>query len=612
MSVVPQPLASVLPSLYRVVGQQDVSALRQYLAVIGDDIDHADVNGWTLMHYAAYKGLFPVVQMLHLAGASTEIRDHSGLLPLDYAEFGGHLETTQFLKEKEDTRTVDIFTAAAANAQRALEHLLDQPDTMVNARNAEGKTALHLTAQSGYLHATLLLVAAGADWRARDNDGQTPYDLATDAGQAAVASLLLEAMGSTTVRGVNSKDDKGWTSLNWAVVSNDEARVRELLAKGAKVGEGCQNAIEVCLVMRNFKLFEMLRKVSGIDVGSSRGDTALMGVSRRGNEPLVDTLLQHKANPNVADTKDGNTPLRLAAEKGYVSIVVKLLQHDAHPNTVDKLGNPAVVLASLWGQTEAVQALHTGGANINLAGSGGMTALMWAIYWKEKATAQALLELGADTSIVADNGNTALTWAALRGDAELVQLLLPYYDTSSATGQAELYRALIYAAQRDDNEMAEILLPYSNDPEVGEKVRAALRVSRAREDKMMGDTHVIEAIKQEANEKLVLLLSRGADPDHTDAHGIAPILWAVQTENKDALKILLAWRANPNAVDSRGLTPMMLATEEDYLEMIEPLLEYQADTSLTNSYGEDVLTFAEKNGRRDIAEIIRKATGAEQ
>ena len=91
---------------------------------------------------------------------------------------------------------------------------------------------------------------------------------------------------------------------------------------------------------------------------------------------------------------------------------------------------------------------------------------------------------------------------------------------------------------------------------------------------------------------------------------LLPILWAVQTENKDALKILLAWRANPDAVDSRGFTPMMLATEEDYLEMIESLLEYQADTSLTNSYGEDVLTFAEKSGRKDIAEILRRVTGA--
>ena len=348
---------------------------------------------------------------------------------------------------------------------------------------------------------------------------------------------LLEAMGSKTERGVNSKDDKGWTSLNWAVVSNDEARVSELLAKGAKTGEGCQNAIEVCLVMHNFKLFEILRKVSGIDVGSSRGDTALMGVSRRGNEPIVDILLQHKANPNVADTKDGNTPLRLAAEKGYVSIVVKLLQSGANPDTVDKLGNPAVVLAALWGQAEVVRALHAGGADINFVGSGGMTALMWAVYWNEKETVQTLLELGADTSIVADNGNTVLTWAALRGDVALMQLLLPYYDTASVAGQAELYRALIYAMQRGDREMAGILLPYSNDPEVGEKVRDALRVSRAKEDRMMGDTHVIEAIKQEDNEKLVLLLSRGANPDRVDEYGIAPILWAVQTGNKDALKL---------------------------------------------------------------------------
>ena len=671
--VAPQPTVSVLSTLYRVTGAQDISALRDYLAANIDAIDHTDSQGWTLMHHAAFEGLLPVVQVLQLAGASTSIRDRAGLLPLDYAEFGGHLETAQFLRE-ENTTAIDIFTAADANAQQAMARLLAKPDTRVNARNAEGKTALHLTAQAGYLYTTLLLMAAEADLWARDNDGKTPYDLAAEAGQAEVASVLLEEMV-----GVDKKDDKGWPPLNWAIVSNSEERVEELLAKGAKIGEGCQNALEICLVMDNLKMFRRLLQVSGVDVGSSRGDTALMGVSRRGNEPAVDILLQYKANPNVADTKDGNTPLRLAAEKNYVSIVVKLLENGALPNTVDKLGNTATVWAAFWGQTGAVRALHAGGADINLAGSGGMTALMWTVFWREKDTTRVLLELGADTSMVADNGNTVLTWAALRGDVELVQLLLPYYDTTSAQGQVELYRALIYALQRDDKEMEEILLAHSNDSEVGAKARAALQASATKTAEMLvfaeevlrgarkrqrtnptnkangigaspevakayanqplswaiannrldtaeillgqyyyfaktnaeGDPPVIEAIKREANQILVLLLSRGADPNHADIYDIAPILWAVRTGNKEALKILLAWRANPDAVDSNGFTPLMLATDEGYLEMIEPLLEYQADTSIVNIYGEDVLTFAEKNKRRDIAAILRRVTGAE-
>ena len=575
-----------------------------------------------------------------------------------------------------------VLTATLPSLYRGAGKLPDISDlrhyteVLGDVVDIHGRTPLHLTAQRGHLYATLLLLNAGAELWLRDNDGKLPYDLAADAGHASVASVLLEAMGSNTERGVNSKDDKGWPALNWAVVANDWPRVEELLAKGAKTGEGCQNALEICLVMGNIPMFERLLKVSGVDVGSSRGDTALMGVSRRGNEPAVDILLAYQANPNVADTQDGNTPLRLAAEKNYVSIVVKLLQSGALPDTVDKLGNSAVILAALWGQTEAVRALHAGGANINLRGAGGLTALMWAVFWHKYDTVRVLLELGADTSIVADNGNTVLTWAAWRGDVDLVQLVLSHYDTASPAGQVELYRALIYAKQRNDNEMAEILREHSHDAEVGEKVEVALRTSAQAEARMQefaaeilrsankwrtgnsnhgnaspeivktyasqpmswaiandrvdvaetllqqyyylaavnaqGDTPVIEAIKQNNNEILVLLLSRGADPNRPDAYGIAPILWAVRMGNKVALKILLAWQANPNAVDGNGFTPLRLATDEGNLEMIEPLLEYQADTSIKDIYGEDVLTFAEKIGRKDIVAVLRQAKGEEQ
>ena len=324
--------------------------------------------------------------------------------------------------------------------------------------DSSGKTALHHSAQQGNLLISLMLVVAGADLRARDNDGKQPYDLAAAANRMAVASVLLEAMGSTTERGISSKDSKGWTPLNWAITDSDEPRVQELLDKKAKAGEGCQNALEICLVMENIPMFEMIMSVSGIDVGSSRGDTALMGVSRRGNEPAVDILLLYKASPNVADTKEGNTPLHLAAEKNYVSIVIKLLQHGALPNTRDQLGNPPVIRAARWGHTRSVQALHASGADINLRGSGGMTALIWTIFKRKPDTMQALLEMRADTSIVDDHGNSPLTWVVLRGEVELLKILLPYHDSASVAGQEDLARALFYALRDDEHEMAEMLL----------------------------------------------------------------------------------------------------------------------------------------------------------
>ena len=355
-------VATELQFLQRAVLRRNVVDLQEFLTKFGD-INTADAEGLTLMHYAALEGLFPAAELLRHLGANVDRTDNRGLLPVDYAEFGGHLETQQLLLGVEPA-TVDLFTAAATNAQRALERLLAEPETDINARTAEGKTALHLSAARGSFDATQRLLAAGADILVEDKDGNIPLELAIDAGHALVVSVLLEAAG------LNAKEHKGWTALNWAVLSRNQLRVLALLAKGAKVGEGCQNAIEVCLLLQDMEMFEIVRAAGDIDAASSRGDTALMGVAHRGDERVVDALLAHGANTNVADMRRGYTPLRLAGENGHLAILIKLIEHGAKLDTVDSLGDTALIRASLRGHAEEVQALIDAGADLNIEGAG--------------------------------------------------------------------------------------------------------------------------------------------------------------------------------------------------------------------------------------------------
>ncbi len=60
----------------------------------------------------------------------------------------------------------------------------------LNARQKDGKTALHYAAQYGPAEALRLLLAAGADATLRDANGQTPLDLATANRRPANAELL--------------------------------------------------------------------------------------------------------------------------------------------------------------------------------------------------------------------------------------------------------------------------------------------------------------------------------------------------------------------------------------------------------------------------------------
>ena len=650
-------VAVELPQLKHALSQYDITALQGVFNKF-DNINQADPDGMTLLHYAALEGLFPVVELLRSMGADTALADARGLLPVDYAEFGGHIETQQLLLGVEPA-TVDIFTAAAKNAQRALERLLAESD--INARTADGKTVLHLSAQFGNYYATQRLIEAGADIFARDNDGNMPINLAIDAEHALVVSVLLEAVG------INEKEHKGWTPLNWAILSGDRNRVRDLLAKGAKIGEGCQNAIEVCLLLEDRQMFDIVLAASGelgVDAASSRGDTALMGVSRRGDEQLVDTLLAHQANPNVADKKHGYTPLRLAAENNHLPIVKRLVEHGAHLNTVDVLGDSAVLRAALRGNVAVVEALRDAGADLNLAGAGGMTPLLWAIYWNEKATVKALLAGGANIRILNNAGISAVELAARRGDVEMVQLVMDHLDLD--THQTALQRTLKQAIDRNDDNLAMLETLYSrggfdvvkpnlvhdnfvfnlriqainvlNAAQEGIDRVTKLKTTRKHRDFPLhwlvanaklaaleralrhpfdldapnedGITPVMQAIFSESP-ALETLLSHGADPNLSSG-GFPPLVRAALVGNKESIKTLLAWRADIDAQDAEGYTALMRTATGGYFEATELLLLEGANPHLVNQDGDDALTLAERGGYQDIAEILRTAKGEGQ
>ena len=656
-------VAKHLQSLQQALQQKDATELQSILTQL-KSLDEKDANGLTLMHYAALQGLLPVTELLQILGASFDITNKQGLLPADFAEFGGHQEVANFMRGIKPA-TVDLFTAAATNDQRALERLQAEPDINLNEHAADGKTALHWSALHGHLYATQFLIAAGIELMTRDNDGKLAFDLAAEAGHAEVASVLLEATA-----GLNMKDFQGWTPINWAVVTGDKQRVRQLLDKGAKVGEGCQNAIEVCLIMRDMEMFYILLEAGGIDAASRRGDTALMGSSKRGDEEVVDILLEHRANTNVFDFEHGNTPLRLAGEEGFLSIVLKLIAHGAKLDTLDILGDTALIRTAARGKSKVVEALLAAGAKINIVGAGGMTALAWAVYWNELPTVQALLAGAANLHLRNHADISALGWAAGRHivDVEILQKLLIHMDTTTRVGREDLRSALIRITADDPAaaRKTKLLTYYLNNKDSKTETAYLQRQARDVQDtlakgmllahakgnfsqrlktaekyaayplhwaitnkkqellkKMLaldfaleaknsaGATAVIAAAKLDSP-LLETLLSHGADPNQADDDGNPPIILATHLGHKQSVKTLLAWRADPNAVDSNGTSVLMLAAAAGYLEIVEPLLLDGADATYMQQNGDDALALAEHNGHHEIAKILHAAQGGEK
>ncbi|XP_055849106.1 poly [ADP-ribose] polymerase tankyrase [Episyrphus balteatus] len=135
----------------------------------------------TPLHLAAGYNNYEVAEYLLENGADVNAQDKGGLIPLHNASSYGHLD---------------------------IAALLIKHKTVVNATDKWGFTPLHEAAQKGRTQLCALLLAHGADSYMKNQEGQTPIELATADD---VKCLLQDAM--TTSLAANSTLSTSQTSL---------------------------------------------------------------------------------------------------------------------------------------------------------------------------------------------------------------------------------------------------------------------------------------------------------------------------------------------------------------------------------------------------------------
>lgn len=89
----------------------------------------------------------------------------------------------------------NILTAARAGDTDEVAAVLSMDTWLTAAKDAEGRTALHLAAAGGHARTVELLLHNNADPNVRDASGRTPLATAEAAGHAAVVTLLRQGGG---------------------------------------------------------------------------------------------------------------------------------------------------------------------------------------------------------------------------------------------------------------------------------------------------------------------------------------------------------------------------------------------------------------------------------
>lgn len=128
-----------------------------------------------------------------------------------------------------------------------------------------------------------------------------------------------------------------------------------------------------------------------------------------------------KKDFNAQPTTENITALTTAACKGDIDIIHSLLNRfgGAIINSKNAAGISALMLASLWNETDIVTLLLLKGADVNQKSDAGNTALMYAT----PLTVKPLLEKGADPFIRNNDGKDALELTKKLGRLEVAELI---------------------------------------------------------------------------------------------------------------------------------------------------------------------------------------------
>jgi ankyrin repeat protein len=272
---------------------RDLATVRTLLKQ-GADVNAAQGDGMTALHWAALNGETELASMLLYAGANTRAMTRlGGYLPLHLAAQSGAAPI------------VELLLTAGAD---------------VSVRTSTGATALMLASASGNVSAVNVLLGRGAEVNAIENaHGQTALMFAAAGGRVDVVRTLL-ARGATPAVTTKVIDLEALTAAPGEEALQQQQRQRQAPA-GAPRPAPAPQATEVAGLTRPYRYNELIGKQGGL--------TALLLAARQGALETAQALLDGGADINQPSPADGLTPLLIATINGHFDLARHLIERGA-------------------------------------------------------------------------------------------------------------------------------------------------------------------------------------------------------------------------------------------------------------------------------------------
>ncbi len=300
------------------------------------DINVADDQRCTALHYAAARGLTHIVLLLIEHKVFVNASNSKGNTPLHLAAAQSRSDVVHILIDTEgvDVNIADVDgytplhkTICMGNLD-TINMLLNDTRTQVNTIARGNLTPLLSAVSRGLYGVVEILIARGADVNMRNEvNGHAPLHLAVGKGYGAIASLLVHAPGIK----INIMDKFGHTPLMLAAYHGRNDLVTLFLNCGADV---------------------MLR--------SRRGNLSLHKAISQGHIDAVTTLLDRHPALIRETGEQGASPLHEAVKCGNPVMVRFLLLRNVDVNQLDNFGRTARVLAASNNRQDLVGLIDNG------------------------------------------------------------------------------------------------------------------------------------------------------------------------------------------------------------------------------------------------------------
>lgn len=295
----------------------------------------------------------------------------------------------------------------------------------------------------------------------------------------------------------------------------------------------------------------LIQHGASLDTPSQDGETPIFAAVRPGSIPyakpgsnlaMLDYLLAKGANINAKSVN--GTVLHLACRIGNVKLLNYLLDHHANPAIADSRGVPpigACAANSYIADQIPFDRLLVKGVNLNAPGSDGLTLLSRAVESNNLALVNKLISLGANVSAADTDGDTPLIHAVR--NKQLLTLLISKGADINHPGQNGT--ALNAALNMQQMDTVAYLLSKGANPTVAD---------------MKGNTPLHYAARTAHDTAAIpMLIAAGARVNAVNQDGDTPLHIAIRYGNEPGAKALIGHGAKVNIKNYANQTPLDLA-----------------------------------------------------